>query len=372
MSGQDAPTAHKPSWWRWAVGVVLVAGAVGVWVSPDRPLSAGRFVALALGLGIYTVMRFTLNTPRRFWIAFSLLPLLALGVAALGFSGTFWLTYKLPLTDVIVRWMPRLPENWLALAGPATGLHPNPMSALLDLLILPLIGLVLFAAGERQTPGERRLVVAAAAAIVVVLIYLALAVSRSALLALAVAGMVLAAQRSRRLAWGVLAIGTGLLIAGWAWRQTLAETLFFSDLLTPETYPGSSRLAIWPYGLRLLGEAPLTGIGLGAFPALAKAAGLGGPETIAHAHNLVLQAALDLGIPGALAYISLVIEAGVRAASAGRKFGYGLAAGAAFGLAAGVLALLLFGLVDAITVSARAGVVVWFVLGLAAAVDWRT
>jgi O-antigen ligase len=241
------------------------------------------------------------------------------------------------------------------------------MSALINVVLLPLLGLIIYPPTGARGRRMRALLWAARAAAISMLVYLALAVSRSALLALGMAGLLLIAQRSRRMAWAAAATGGVLVLAGWILWQPLAATLFFSDLLTPGTYPGSSRLAIWPFAWGLLAKAPLTGIGLGAFPGLARAAGLGAPETIAHAHNLVLQAMLDLGIPGALAYLWLVAEAAIRAVRAARVSRLAPEAGAAWGLAAGVLSLALFGLVDAITVTARAGVVVRFVLGLCAA-----
>jgi O-antigen ligase len=86
-----------------------------------------------------------------------------------------------------------------------------------------------------------------------------------------------------------------------------------------------------------------------------------------HAHNQFLQAALDVGIPGLIAFLALWIVAAVLLvqayrAAADRRFRV-LAAGLGCGLAAHFV----FGLTDAITLGTKAGVLFWLILGLVAA-----
>ena len=67
--------------------------------------------------------------------------------------------------------------------------------------------------------------------------------------------------------------------------------------------------------------------------------------TITHAHNELLQVAIDLGIPGFVAYVALL-------------------AGLNLGLGASMLAHQVFGLTDAFLLGTKPGVVMWMIMGL--------
>jgi O-antigen ligase len=119
-------------------------------------------------------------------------------------------------------------------------------------------------------------------------------------------------------------------------------------------------------------EAPLTGAGLGQYPVRLQRdyPPLQVPNVpyVAHAHNFLLQLAVDFGLPGALAVLGVLgaffrglWRAGRDADDRGRR---ALAAG----LTAGMVAYLVFGITDAIALPARGGIVFWVVLGLGAAV----
>ena len=72
------------------------------------------------------------------------------------------------------------------------------------------------------------------------------------------------------------------------------------------------RFAIWRLSLQLLAANPISGIGMGnyqqrftaAFPNVPLP---GGRIVPPHAHNLLLQVALDLGIPGLITYVGLLV-----------------------------------------------------------------
>jgi len=87
---------------------------------------------------------------------------------------------------------------------------------------------------------------------------------------------------------------------------------------------------------------------------------------IAHAHNIFLQTALDVGLPGLVAYLVLLIVAGVVCWQCARQ-GHGLVRWMALGLAAGLVGLHVYGLADAVALGAKPGVAFWMALGLIAA-----
>ena len=120
----------------------------------------------------------------------------------------------------------------------------------------------------------------------------------------------------------------------------------------------------------MLRGAPLTGIGIGVFPFAfherVPVSSYNQEVLIPHVHDVYLQAALDLGLFGSAAFVALLAGAIVAAYRAGRRL-EGPAAGAAFGLAAGLIAFALFGLFDAVTLTSRTAGVIWYAIGLATA-----
>jgi putative inorganic carbon (HCO3(-)) transporter len=88
---------------------------------------------------------------------------------------------------------------------------------------------------------------------------------------------------------------------------------------------------------------------------------------MAHAHNHLLQAGLDLGIPGLIAYIALWSGAGFLLTriiySSNSRFYQAIA----LGLFGSLTAYFVYGLTDAVALGAKPGFVFWWVLGLVVA-----
>jgi putative inorganic carbon (HCO3(-)) transporter len=97
--------------------------------------------------------------------------------------------------------------------------------------------------------------------------------------------------------------------------QQLGENLFGKESASPvEEVVGAitleDRVEIWSRALYAIQDFPFTGCGLGAFrrvvPILYPFFTVPPDTDIAHAHNIFLQTALDLGIPGLVAYLALL------------------------------------------------------------------
>lgn len=131
------------------------------------------------------------------------------------------------------------------------------------------------------------------------------------------------------------------------------------------------RLNIWHSAALSLQDAPFTGIGFGSFPLVGSAqytfiyTQVGGTP---HTHNLYLQLALDLGLPGAillLYVLALVCAQGVRFVVAARQNmtqESWLVAAALVGMAA----YFLYGIVSSVTYDSLPALVVWLTLGFIA------
>lgn len=113
--------------------------------------------------------------------------------------------------------------------------------------------------------------------------------------------------------WGrwIGIVSIGLLIGLLFWRLDTIMGWVSPTLLASTQASLLRRLDIWRLSLQLLAAKPLTGIGLGsyevvfatAFPTLPLVGGRLAPP---HAHNLFLQLALDLGLPGLVAFLGLL------------------------------------------------------------------
>ena len=279
---------------------------------------------------------------------------------------TEWPQRKLLPLDGIYAVLPAGPRV-VDHGGRIGGIGPNQIGGALALLA-PL-GLALSLDDHGTARGVRRL---AAVILALALTVLLLTQSRSAYVG-ALLGLTLVGwwrvSRSvwlRRLPMGrsvlhaALGLGLALLMTAIAgtWLAPLDST---TDTLT-------GRLQIWTASVLLIGDHVYTGVGPGQFPLVVQPAfpevGASVAPHIPHAHNFVLQALLDLGLPGSLLLgllLALVVRGLILTARDSRDRSLQMLA---VGLAGSLLAYFVYGLTDTIAPGARGGLPFWLVLGL--------
>jgi O-antigen ligase len=141
----------------------------------------------------------------------------------------------------------------------------------------------------------------------------------------------------------------------------------------------SGRVEIWSRALLAIRDFPLTGVGLNGFRdvvhVLYPLFSISSEIDLGHSHNHLLQAALDVGLAGLVAYLALWFISGGLLWTTGHYLArrkakdhpyYVLAAG----LAGSMLAGWVFGAFDAIALGARPSFVWWLVLGLTTATHY--
>lgn len=253
--------------------------------------------------------------------------------------------------------------------GVGGGFNANEISGAM-IWLAPLMGIVML---DRWRRRETRWDVTAA--FVFLAVALVLAQSRSAivgvLVAFALAAWLLASKRWRLVALGILA---GL------FALEAAITLNLSTPTAPSASSQTSqgrneaslqqRLGIWRSGLEIARDHPLTGVGLSMFRdgRVRQQYPVEDFENriLPHAHNEILQVASDMGIPGLLVYLGIhavavwmLVHIWRRGDSAARLTG--------MAAACGLLAHVVFGLADAITLWDRFAFLFWTLLGVLAA-----
>jgi putative inorganic carbon (HCO3(-)) transporter len=230
-----------------------------------------------------------------------------------------------------------------------------------------LVGLWPLAVVALATRGAGRILGAIAAALVLGILFLSQ--SRGALLAAGASAVVLVALRWP-LAWLALPLAAlaGALLA-WQGR---ALPLLAAAVQSEALGGAEGRLEVWSRALYAVQDFAFTGIGLGTYPRvipLLYPYFLFGPDVnIPHAHNLWLQVAVDLGVPGLIAFIAMLLVTILLAgrsllalARAGQQDLLWLQRGAIASLAG----VLVHGLVDAVPWNTRPAWLVWAVWGLA-------
>lgn len=176
--------------------------------------------------------------------------------------------------------------------------------------------------------------------------------SRTAVRAVAILGLIAGLG-------GLLWIGPERLQALWLAPPTDTALGTFTTLLY--------RQELWPWALTAAHDFAFTGTGLGSFREVAfrlYPVQISPNADIGHAHNIFLQTALDVGVPGLVAYVALLLLALGGAWVAARD---ALLRPAALGLLAGLVGLHVYGLADALSLGSKPGVLFWYALGLIAA-----
>lgn len=350
-----------------------VALAVGILVSADPAETLPKATGVVLGLALWRFVVVAVGRRRHVAVAVGLLLFICLGFSVTGVLS--------------LRELPKIPA--LTAANPFRNLavpglaqlstHPNQLAALIS-FFLPLLVSLLAGRGPRPSRHLWRVALALVALLVVAI--LVLTQSRGGWIATAAGLFALAAlwaavlppSRARRGLRLVIAVGVLAALAVVVW---IGPTTLWELWLNPpaDTAVGTLRTlgvrrAIWPWAATAIADFPFTGVGLGAFRQVVFRLYPLPPwpdYDLGHAHNIFLQTALDTGLTGLVAYLAvLFVAAAVGWRVARRDPGF---RAISLGLLAGLVALHVFGLADALVLGAKPAIVFWFALGLLAAMN---
>ena len=343
----------------WPVVLLLLMLPVTVWASVMPEKTLPQVLRLLAGAALFYSIANWAHSSVRLRQATNLLLAAGLLLALAAPFVVQWNVLKLAF----------IPSSWysgfrLLVADPA---NPNVMAGSLVLFLLPAISLLLFAwqdlcRRERLLAGG--LILAGGAALV-------LTQSRGAWFAL-LAGLALLALLRWRYGWLVVLAGIigGALAVTSLGLEKLAGALFSS----PSLGGVEGRLEIWSRAIYMLQDFPFTGVGMGSFTEVADRLYpffLYAPGSVEHAHNLFLQVAVDLGLPGLVAWLAILLGTSWCAWQVYRrasKTQQSWPAGLAVGLLAAQLALVMHGLSDAVVWGmVRPAPLVWLLWGMSAA-----
>ena len=284
----------------WPIGLLLLLLPVTLLATALPDVTRPQVLRLLAGLALYyAIVNWAVHNGARRrlrWLATGLVAA-GLGLALVAPFTVEWIVVGklLFIPEALYR---RLP---LILADP---INPNVMAGALGLLLPLALALSLFAWRELRW-FERTLTVIAALAMLGMLV---LTKSRGGLMALGAVLVLLVALRWRR-GW-LIAPAVALLGGVTLWRIGLGRVI---EALTATQALGGldGRLEVWSRAIYMAQDFPYTGIGMGTFNQVANAMYpffLAGPDAdVPHAHNLFLQVAVDMGLPGLIAWSSALL-----------------------------------------------------------------
>jgi len=355
--GHGSPTRATPL--DWPVLIVLLMVLVGIWAAADVTRSLPEVYRILLGVVLYYAIINTLVSARRLQLTVLLLLLATAGLGAAALLGTQWGggKFTLPLVGALYERLPTLLRPFWK----PSGFNPNPVGGSLAML-LPIAYASLF--GARNWTVRT---LGGAAALLCTLVLL-LSQSRGGLVGFAVALLAMGVAYTRKFVWVVVLIalvGLGVvLIVG---LPQLSQLLL--------TGGGGSavdslevRLELWSRALYMLQDFPFTGVGLGMFdPVLDMLYPLFtlGPNTVLfHPHNIFLAQGVTAGIPGLVAFGSIVLLLLTMAIQSVHFSRTGPLWSLAIGLLGAIVAYLGHGVFDSIDSLIKANTIVWGVFGL--------
>jgi putative inorganic carbon (HCO3(-)) transporter len=338
---------------------ILIWGGISFLVSNQPEVTSTQLLRLMNGLVLfYTVINWTGNKQRLRWL---LSGLIAVGFvfSIFAFISVDWSTDKLFFIPSIIY------DRFIILVSDTV--NPNVLAGNL-VILLPFALTILFFSWKQISRFEKGFAVVSA---VSMLVMIALSQARGAWIALFITLMVFISLRWQW-GWVVPAISAVLIVGLILWMQ---NTTIYYLLVGGIQGLINNRSGIWERAILLIKLFPLTGTGMGGYQDLSELIHPlleSSTERIPHAHNLLFQVALDLGIPGLISYLAgLLVIFSIAMQVFRDKITrlYPLYLSAAAGTICSLVAFLVHGLLDAVTWGmVRPAPLVWVIWALTVAV----
>jgi len=359
---------------------------VSLYATYSISFSLPKISGMLLGFGVFfMVVRFASSTEK--WLyAIGFFLLAGLVLAVLGLMGGSWPT-KIPVIGQVGN---ALPQVIAGLPGAEAGFHPNEISGAL-LWVVPgfwTLSFVLFHLRaqifSRVRPFYRWASILLAFSIAIsISAVLLMTQSRAGYIGLAAACpliLFLVLPNKFRAPVFLLILVLVVILGGWLLADTFQESqdgvlseANASGVLNVRSMAG--RFEIWSRALYGIQDFSFTGMGMNTFRQVVHVLYplfmIAPDKDIGHAHNNFLQVALDLGIPGLIAYLAILMGSLVVLYRIW-QMPYALPAypeitrGLVLGLGGGLIAHSVYGLLDAVAPGAKPGILWWWLLGLIA------
>jgi len=351
---------HTPA--DWALALLVLTLPVGLWASADRGVTLARTYAFVANLALFWAMAAQSRSGMLRWSGWGMLVagLLLTGVFLVG---TSFSVAKLPFISQDIYSL--LPGGFTPFWNKG-GFNSNLAGGVLALFWPTAVMLAIAGESRRQ----RLLALLTVTALSTMLLLMQ---SRGALIAVLVILPIMTTLYDRR--W--LTPWLIVVVAGAAFLAARGGGISPEALLDSSKALGGSslqeRTELWSRAIYLIQDFSLTGVGMGMYDPVVRLLYppfLLAPDIIfSHAHNIYLQAAAEMGIPGLVGYVALYIVLGFLLLRKGMGRGRERYRIIAIGLLGSLLVYLVHGITDAASYFLRTAAVVWSLFGLMVAVS---
>jgi len=150
-----------------------------------------------------------------------------------------------------------------------------------------------------------------------------------------------------------------------AGHDVLMERLM--SIVNPTDTSATLRIALWESTLAMIADRPLFGIGWGAYQLVYPTYDffINDPDTIIyHAHNMYLHLAAEIGVPGLLVFLALMIGHARLALATAENAANRWVSGLMLGVLAAVIGLAVGGLTDYILFNPQMAMLFWLLNAL--------
>jgi len=348
-------------------------------ISVDWAVSIPKVTGIVLGSAIfYWIVNFVRDY-QRLKLAVLALVLLGLGIALLGFIAMDWTSSQISILAPIYDRLPRLIIA-IPRQGGETGIHVNTVGGALA-FFLPLLVSLAWDGGafyraylDDKLSGIHSHIAYKGFIILTCLLaffVLLLTFSRGAYIGSAIGLFALAVWKDRRFLWliPIFLLGFGLFFFTIT-DGSLEQLISLLDAGEEATLQG--RLTYWRNTLAMIQDFPLSGAGIASYSQVFEDlyyfnifpySGM----SYLHAHNTFLAIAVDLGLPALILFCAL-LAGFVIMVKRRFKIGRSITRPLMRGLACGLLAHHIFGLMDAFVLGTKFGAILWIFLGLVTAI----
>jgi putative inorganic carbon (HCO3(-)) transporter len=351
---------------------LTVMVGVSLYATFDLEFSLSKVAGILLGIFVFLGLSQFTNTENRLKCTIGIFLAGGIGLIPAALVGTAWST-KFP---VFARLVQLFPTRFKGLPGAEEGFNPNAVGGSL-VLFLPLVATLgaYFVRREHRVGRAEKL---AFGGIVFLLLLmggtLLLSQSRGAWLGLCAGIALLLLLKYSWMRWAgivlaAMSVPVALFFKPWAgWGQISGNGFIDSGELSLAV-----RQEIWSRGIHGIQDFPFTGMGMNAFRkvvhVLYPLSTIPPEVDTASCHNQLLQTALDLGIPGLIAYTAIWAAAFRLLWCVWRKSQDPFHRAVALGLGCGLLAQFAFGINDAIALGAKVGIFWWIALALTVSLE---
>ena len=350
-------SGYTPLDWPLLLLLLLLAG---LWTTLDLSVSLPRTYGFIANLALFGVVAAQRNASWLRWCGWLLL------LAGLVGSPIIFL-----YTDLGGNQLPFINQDIYALLPDDLrpfwnqGFNSNVTGGVLTFFLAPAVALIF--RGESWQQRDFAKLVA-----VVLSILLVLTQARGAIIGAIIALLVITSLQSRRwsLFWLVVVVAAAIRIYYSGLAPVLEVLLGKGDLLGDSNLRG--RLDLWQQAIHLIRDFPLAGVGLGmvepAIKLLYPTSLIDAAASFHHVHNIYLQTAAEMGIPGLIVHLLIYLSLFYLLLQRARDDQAGRSQALTLGLLGSLIAFLVNGFLNVIIFSPLVAVVVWSFFGLMVAV----